>query len=245
MQNTLLVTFGLSYGGKPAAPALLATESVHVSALIPARPEAVYDAWLSSEQHARMTGGGAHIEAHVGGAHRAWDDYITGKTLELVPGKRIVQSWRTLEFPAESGDSQIAVTFADEGGHARVTIAHTDIPEGQGARYQSGWDTHYFDPMIAYFSSSAPAAAAKPAPKRAARKAVAKKGAAKKTVAKKGAAKKTVAKKGAAKKTAKKGAAKKGAAKKAVAKKGAAEEDRRQEGAARKTAKKASRKTSR
>jgi uncharacterized protein YndB with AHSA1/START domain len=191
----------------------MATESIHVSALIPARPEAVYDAWLSSELHARMTGGGAQIEPYVGGAHRAWDDYISGKTLELDPGKRIVQSWRTLQFPADSGDSQIAVTFEDEGGHTRVKIAHTDIPEGQGASYQSGWDVHYFSPMIAWFSSSAPAAEAS-APPKAARKRTAKKAAPKK------AAKKAAPRKAAPKKPAKKAASKKAAPKK-VAKKAA------------------------
>ena len=171
----------------------MATESIHVSALIPARPEAVYDAWLSSEQHAKMTGGGAHIEPHVGGAHRAWDDYITGKTLALDPGKRIVQSWRTMEFPEGSADSQIVVAFTEEDGHTRVEVSHTDIPEGQGAKYQSGWDEHYFGPMTAYFSSSAPPAEAAPAKaprKRAAKKAAPRKAAPKKT-AKKAASKKT------------------------------------------------------
>jgi uncharacterized protein YndB with AHSA1/START domain len=237
----------------------MATENILVSALIPASPQTVYDAWLSSEQHARMTGGGAQIEPHVGGAHRAWDDYITGTTLELDPGRRIVQSWRTLQFPPDAGDSQIAVTFEEEAGQTRVKITHTDIPEGQGASYQSGWDEHYFSPMVAYFSSSAPADAIlddlgklpgelKAAKKGAAKKA-AKKGAAKKTAkkgAKKGAAKKTAkktAKKGAkktakkaARKTAKKGAARKGAAKKA-ARKGAAKKTARK-GAAKKTARK-------
>jgi uncharacterized protein YndB with AHSA1/START domain len=211
----------------------MATESVHVSALIPARPQDVYDAWLSSEQHAKMTGGGAQVEPHVGGAHRAWDDYITGKTVELYPGKRIVQTWRTLEFPSESGDSQIAVTFSEESGHTRVTIAHTDIPEGQGARYESGWADHYFTPMTAYFSSLAPAAAA---PKKAApRKAAAKKAAPKKVAAKKGAAKKVAPKKGAAKKA----APKKAAPKKAAPKKGAAKKAAAKKVAPKKTAKKA------
>src|SRR6185312_599400 len=114
----------------------MATESIRVSAVVPARPGAVYDAWMSSVEHAKMTGGGAEIDPRVGGAHRAWDDYITGTTLELYPGKRIVQSWRTTQFPADAGDSRITVTFEDEGGHTRITIAHTDIPEGQGINYQ-------------------------------------------------------------------------------------------------------------
>ncbi len=153
----------------------MATESIHVSALIPASPEAVYAAWLSSEEHGKMTGDSAFVEPHVGGSHRAWGEYISGKTLELEPGKRIVQSWRTVEFPDGSSDSQIMVTLAAEGDHTRVAIAHTEIPEGQGASYQSGWQDHYFTPMIAYFSRPAteakPAKATKPDAKRGAKEA--------------------------------------------------------------------------
>ena len=177
----------------------MATESTHVSAVIPASPQVVYEAWLSSEQHAKMTGGAATIDPSVGGAHSAWDGYISGKTLELDPGKRIVQSWRTQQFLAEHGDSRLVVRFDEVGGHTRVTVEHTDIPEGQGKGYEAGWTKHYFDPMIAHFSAAAPAA------KKAARKPAAKKTAAKKA-----------AKKPAAKKMAKKPAARKPAAKKAA-----------------------------
>ncbi len=210
----------------------MATESIHVTALIPARPEAVYNAWLSSERHTQMTGGGAQIDPRVGGSHSAWGDYISGKTLELVPGARIVQSWRTLEFPAESGDSKITVTFEPDGDDTLVSIAHDDIPEGQGARYASGWYDHYFTPMTTYFSDATGEPAKKPARRKPAakKKATARKGAkkpaAKKATAKKGAAKKGAAKKGArkpaAKKAARKTAAKKPAARKAATKKPAA-----------------------
>jgi uncharacterized protein YndB with AHSA1/START domain len=202
----------------------MATDSIHVSALIPASPQAVYDAWLSSEGHAKMTGAAASIEPHVGGKHCAWDGYISGETLELEPGKRIVQTWRASDFPDGAGHSQIVVKLEEEDGKTRLLIDHTDIPDGHGERFQSGWLEYYVNPMIAHFGGAAekPAEAApakKPARKPAAKKS-AKKAAAKKGAAKKGAAKKT-AKKAAAKKTAKKGAAKKAAAKKPAAKKSA------------------------
>jgi uncharacterized protein YndB with AHSA1/START domain len=204
----------------------MATESIHVTALIPASPKAVYDAWLSSEEHALMTGGvDALVEPHIGGSHSAWGDYIQGKTLALEPGKRIVQSWRTVEFPEGSGDSQITVTLAAEGGHTRIAIAHVEIPAGQGASYESGWHEHYFAPMIAYFArqgankpDKAKAAKKGVVKKTVAKKAAVKKAAAKKTVAKKPAVKKAVAKKTIVKKTAKKMAAKKTAAKKTARK---------------------------
>ena len=66
-----------------------------VSAVTPASPQAIYNAWLDSEGHTKMTGSPANSSANVGDSFDAWDGYITGKNLEIEPGKRIVQSWRT------------------------------------------------------------------------------------------------------------------------------------------------------
>jgi uncharacterized protein YndB with AHSA1/START domain len=194
----------------------MGAESIHVSALIPARPADVYEAWLSSEQHGQMTGSTAQIEPRVGGQHRAFGDYITGTTLALDPGRSIVQSWRTEEFPSGSADSKIVVTFEDEGGHTRLRIAHTDIPEGQGASYESGWHEYYFTPMVAYFAGR-PGAVVKAPRKGGSRKSTAKKTVRKapektatRAPAKRGA--KKTAKKTTAKAPAKRGAKKEGTA---------------------------------
>ena len=218
----------------------MAMDSIQVSALIPASPRAVYEAWLSSEQHTKMTGGGASIEPTVGGKHTAWDGYISGETLELDPGRRISQSWHAQDFPAESGPSKIVVRFDDEGGHTRLVIEHDEIPEGMGKSYENGWKDHYFTPMLSYFGAEARLAAKKPTTKRsAAKKAAAKKTtakkkpAAKKTTAKKKPAAKTTAKKTTAKK---KPAAKKSVAKKPAAKKSAAKKPAAKKPTARKTA---------
>lgn len=210
----------------------MATDSIQVSAVIPASPEDIYAAWLDSEAHSKMTGGAATIEPSVGGRHSAWDGYISGETLELEAGRRIVQAWRTAEFPDGSAHSRLVVTLTAEDGQTRVHIEHTEIPEGQGERYLKGWDEFYFSPMAAYFGARTATVEA-PAKKGAARK-TAKKGA-KKAAAKKGAA----TKKTAAKKAAKKAAPKKAAAKKATAKKGAAKKGAAKKAAPKKTAKKA------
>ena len=59
-----------------------------------------------------MTGAKAKASKKVGAAFSAWDGYIVGKNVELVPGKRIVQSWRTSEFGPNDPDSTITVTLA-------------------------------------------------------------------------------------------------------------------------------------
>jgi uncharacterized protein YndB with AHSA1/START domain len=196
----------------------MATVSIQLSALIPAAPKAVYDAWMSSEGHAAMTGGeAAMIDPRIGGQHSAWNGYISGETLELVPGKRIVQSWHAGDFPEGAPHSRLVVSFAREGKETRVTIDHAELPEGMAAGFLDGWEKFYFTPMRSYFGTPAAAEGEKPAAKKAAKKPAAKKPAAKK-VAGGPVAKKPVAKKPATKKAAKKPVAKKPVAKKAAKK---------------------------
>jgi uncharacterized protein YndB with AHSA1/START domain len=80
---------------------------------IPASAQDVYEAWLDSLAHTEMTGGEAIMSDEVGAEVAAWDGYITGRNLELVPGERIVQSWRTSEFTDEHEDSIISVTLEE------------------------------------------------------------------------------------------------------------------------------------
>ena len=130
------------------------TDSITLTAVLPAAPERVYRSWLDSAEHTAMTGGTAVIDPRVGGAHSAWDGYITGTTLGLEPGRRIVQAWRTANFPKKSADSRLEVLLEPDGDGTRLTIVHTSIPKGQGKRYKSGWPDNYFDPMRAYFSAA-------------------------------------------------------------------------------------------
>src|SRR6516225_4062470 len=82
-----------------------------LTATLPASATEIYQAWLDSQAHSEMTGGEACQSDQVGAAVSAWDDYITGRNLELVPGERIVQSWRTTQFSDEHEDSVIVITL--------------------------------------------------------------------------------------------------------------------------------------
>ena len=131
------------------------SDSFELSTVLPALPARVYAAWLSSAEHAAMTGasarGSADIDPRVGGAYSTWDGYITGTTLELEPHHRIVQAWRTVEFPADSPDSRLEIVLNAVNGGMRLTLKHSNIPAGQGASYESGWVENYFEPMQNYF----------------------------------------------------------------------------------------------
>lgn len=128
-------------------------DSIKVSAVIPAEPKKVFDAWMSSVGHTGMTGSGAKIGARAGSAFTAWDGYISGKTLELDPPKRILQTWRTSDFADEEPDSSLEVLLAKAAGGTKVTLVHTNIPAGHGAEYRKGWLDFYFKPMKGYFAA--------------------------------------------------------------------------------------------
>jgi uncharacterized protein YndB with AHSA1/START domain len=124
-----------------------------LASTIPASPRAVYDAWLDSSGHSEMTGAKAKASRKVGGAFTAWDGYIQGKNLELVEAKRIVQSWRTSEFSDADADSILTITLAPAEGGAKLTLEHSNVPDGHKSYENGGWEDNYFAPMKKYFAA--------------------------------------------------------------------------------------------
>ena len=127
----------------------MSADAIEVSGEIPTTPEMAYQAFVDPELHAAMTGAAATSETT--GEFTAWDGYITGRTLEAHPGQRLLQAWRTSQFPEDAADSILEIRFEASPGGTRVTFDHREIPEGQGMNYQQGWVDHYLVPMRAWF----------------------------------------------------------------------------------------------
>ena len=123
-----------------------------ISADIPAGPAEIYEAWLSSAGHTALTGSPAKVDGKVGGGFSAWDGYIFGETLELTPDQRIVQAWRTSEFPDGAPDSHLEVFLEEVPDGTKLTLTHSNMPEDQVESYRQGWEDFYFKPMKEYFS---------------------------------------------------------------------------------------------
>ena len=147
---------------------------------LPASAQEIYEAWLDSLAPTEMTGGKASMSDEVDAEVSAWDGYITGRNLELIPGERIVQSWRTTQFADEHEDSIITLTFEEGDDGTVITLVHSNVPEEQTSYELGGWEQRYFEPMRSYFAdrtraSSAARQAASPRSKRAAGKKAGKK----------------------------------------------------------------------
>jgi len=125
---------------------------VHHEVDFKAKPRDVYDAYLDSRRHARMTGLPARMSRKVGGQFVAGGDYISGTNVDLVPGKRIVQAWRGSDWP-EGAYSILRLDLKPKGKGSRVTVEHVGIPDKFREGVDQGWVDFYWTPMKAYFDA--------------------------------------------------------------------------------------------
>ncbi len=123
-----------------------------LSTLLPAAPLSIYRAWLDTRLHSAMTGGAAMMSNQPGAKISAWGGYISGTNIELVPGERIVQTWRTTKFAETDPDSTVTVQLLSTAEGTRLTLTHSNVPDGHTSYEQGGWQQFYFEPMRRYFS---------------------------------------------------------------------------------------------
>ena len=119
---------------------------------IKATAKQIYKSWLSTQRHTKMTGGAAFVSDKIGETFTAWEGYIIGQNIELEPYNRIVQSWRTIDFEDDEGDSQIEISLSEQEEETTLTLKHTNVPES-GEHYKNGWEESYFEPMRGYFET--------------------------------------------------------------------------------------------
>lgn len=148
--------------GKRVAAAktpLLKTTTIRQKEFIPAKPVEIYDALLNEQKHSAFTGARATCDRRVGGKFTAWDGYISGKNIKLDNGRRIVQEWKTTEWPARYKPSLLEFTFKPKGEGTVITMIQKDVPSVQAGNYRKGWMDYYWVPLKKYFGRKYPPAA--------------------------------------------------------------------------------------
>ena len=111
-----------------------------------AAPEEVFELLMDGKKHAAFSGSPARISRKAGGSFSAYDDYATGKNIEIVPGKKIVQEWRASDW--EEGVFSIATfVISKSGSGAKLVFTQTGVPEGSVDEISEGWREFYWGPM--------------------------------------------------------------------------------------------------
>ncbi len=123
------------------------TKTIEHKILIHATPRKVYDALLNSKQHSKFTGAPAKIGSKAGSAFTCYGKYINGFTLELRPGKRIVQAWRSQGWPEGHFSVVTFALSAKAGAATQLHFTQIGVPANDYAEKNKGWRTHYWEPL--------------------------------------------------------------------------------------------------
>jgi len=127
------------------------TKTIRQNAFIPADPGDLYNAFLDPTKHSEITGAAATCERRVGGKFSAWDGYISGVNLRLENGRRIIQRWKTSEWPKGYKPSTLELAFKPKGKGTVVHLVQTNVPAAQVDSYKRGWVDYYWTPLKRYF----------------------------------------------------------------------------------------------
>ena len=122
------------------------TKTVKQTVTFKASPHEVYEALMDSKKHAKFTGDKATISRKVGGKFSTFDGYSEGINLELIPDRKIVQTWRASDWP-EGHYSKVTFSFKEIPGGTRLTFIQTDVPAKQYDDIAQGWRDYYWAPM--------------------------------------------------------------------------------------------------
>ena len=131
--------------------------TIHQEIIFGASGQRLYDVLLSSKDFSDCTKKSfdgfsvtsATIDSSLGGAFSLFDGHIIGRIAELVPGQRIVEAWRVVDWPA--GIYSIAkfeLKPLDTG--TRLIFDHVGFPEGLKQHLSIGWQQHYWDALKKY-----------------------------------------------------------------------------------------------
>ena len=122
------------------------TKTIRQSVTIKASPHAVYEALMDSRKHAKFTGAQAKISRKVKGRFSAYDGYIEGVHLDLVPDKKIVQSWRGSDWP-EAHFSKATFSLRKIKNGTRLMFTQSGVPAQHYHGIHQGWRDYYWKPM--------------------------------------------------------------------------------------------------
>ena len=109
--------------------------------IIPEEPAIVYQALTNAATIQLWTGEPAEMSTEPGSEFSLWDGSITGRNLEFVTDKKIVQQWY---FEGQEEPSIVTIILHANKQGSSVELRHTNIPDEAYADIAEGWTDSYF-----------------------------------------------------------------------------------------------------
>ena len=146
LRNSKVIEFPDSVGVLLGRREGVAMSQIHQEVMFSAPPGQVYRALLDPREFAKMTGATAEIDPEEGGRFVCFGGYITGRHVELIPSKRIVQAWRTKGWP-EGVYSIVRFELQADGLKTKLIFDQDGAPEGEVSHLGPGWGKQYWEPL--------------------------------------------------------------------------------------------------
>jgi len=122
------------------------TKTIHQTVTFQATPHDIYETLMYAKKHSQLTGSNARITKKVGDKFSIYEGEIQGVNLELVPDRKIVQSWRYSDWP-EGHYSKATFLLEESKGATKLIFTQTEVPEGLYQDVAQGWRDYYWQPM--------------------------------------------------------------------------------------------------
>jgi len=126
--------------------------AIQQSVTLKASPQKLFNAFLDSKLHSAITGAPAKVSRKVGGRFTAHGGALRGKNLLIVPGKLVVQAWRSTNFKASDPDSVLILQFSSAPGGGRIDLTHVGVAPQDLRGVTLGWPKYYWKPWKKYLA---------------------------------------------------------------------------------------------
>jgi uncharacterized protein YndB with AHSA1/START domain len=113
-------------------------------------PDMVYKALTSKVIIQLWTGEEAEMSEEAGSEFSLWDGSISGKNLEFIPDKKIVQEWY---FGEQEEPSIVTILLHEHKQGTSVELRHSNIPDDDYEDIIEGWNTQYFGALIDFYEN--------------------------------------------------------------------------------------------
>ncbi len=128
---------------------------IRQSVTLPASAQRLFAMYLDRRAHAAITGAPVKIGARPGSKFSAFDGALSGEILAVVPGRSIVQSWRSKNFRKSDADSTLVLTFTPLGrNRARIDLVQVGVPAQDFAGVREGWPAYYWKPWRRFLTKA-------------------------------------------------------------------------------------------
>jgi len=116
--------------------------------IIPAEPEEVYAALTNPATIELWSGEPAEMSTVPGSEFSLWEGSITGKNIEFIEGKKIVQEWY---FGEQETPSIVTILLHKDKKGTSAELKHTNIPDEDYEDIVDGWNEVYFGALQDFY----------------------------------------------------------------------------------------------